>query len=229
VVVSLRRRRRFDDDDEDGPYDPRYPGQRVVADGGRVRVPTWLTDGVPGWMPRRPVFDASAHRPHHAVLDTAEFRDAQRRRDRAYEGYVRGLKDQWRGVMAGPGATYWGGEDDEVGKAPDGDDGDDAEAARQAWIERTSSAWKQPTARFDLDPYARGVWAAQNAITGGSPEAAAQVEATQRRMSVSQPNATAASVAAERRRYRPRDAEAIADGEMAYTEYCRRIENGWRR
>jgi hypothetical protein len=131
--------------------------------------------------------------------------------------------------MAGPGATYWGGEDDEVGNAPDGDDGDDPEAARQAWIERMSSAWRQPTARFDLDPYVRGVWSAQNAIRGGSPDNADRVEAMQRRMSLSQPGATAASVAAEWRRFRPHDAAALADKEAAYEAYCRRIENDFRR
>jgi hypothetical protein len=229
VAHALRRRVDDNEYDEngDGPYDKRYPRRmKVIADRGRVRVPMYMTDGMPNWMPQA-TFDASAHRPHCAVLDTAEFLDAQRR-DRAYEGYVRGLKDQWRGVMAGPGATYWGGEDDEVGNGPDGEDGDDAEAARQAWIERMSSAWQQPTARFDLDHYARSVWAAQNAITGGSPEAAAQVEATQRRMSMSQPGATAASVGAERRRLRPHDAAALADKGAAYEAYCRRIENEWR-
>ena len=39
-------RRRFDDEDDDGPYDKRYPGRKVVADGGRVRVPVMLTESL---------------------------------------------------------------------------------------------------------------------------------------------------------------------------------------
>jgi hypothetical protein len=32
------------DADGNGPYDPRYPGQRVVADKGRVMVPLYMMD-----------------------------------------------------------------------------------------------------------------------------------------------------------------------------------------
>jgi hypothetical protein len=49
----------------------------------------------------------------------------------------------------------------------------------------------------------------------------------QRRMSLSQPNATAESVAAERRRYRPTDA-ALTDKDAAYHEYCDRISADWK-
>jgi hypothetical protein len=34
--VSSTKQSALDDEDDDGPYDPRYPGQRVVADGGRT-------------------------------------------------------------------------------------------------------------------------------------------------------------------------------------------------
>jgi hypothetical protein len=36
------------DDDGNGPYDRRYPGRRIVADKGVVRVPLMLMDAVPG-------------------------------------------------------------------------------------------------------------------------------------------------------------------------------------
>jgi hypothetical protein len=40
VPVAVVKRRRVDvdecDEDGNGPYDERYPGQRVIADGGRV-------------------------------------------------------------------------------------------------------------------------------------------------------------------------------------------------
>ena len=38
----------FYDDDGNGPYDRRYPGQRVVADRGSVRVPLMLMDAASG-------------------------------------------------------------------------------------------------------------------------------------------------------------------------------------
>jgi hypothetical protein len=41
------------DDDGNGPYDRRYPGRRVVADKGRVRVPLMLMDGAPGRIDTR--------------------------------------------------------------------------------------------------------------------------------------------------------------------------------
>jgi hypothetical protein len=189
-----------------------------------------LTDA--GSSPRRAVFDARDHRPHEARLSDAAMM-ARGRADDAYERRSNLMADAWtwnRPNMLAPVVL-----------------GD----ARAAYIKRISSAWKKPTPLSHLrrdqgededddpdaetDPeaarqaYLERVWSAQNAISGGSPEAAAQVEATQRRMSMSQPNATAASVAAERRRFRPRDAAAIADKETAYVEYCRRIENEWRR
>jgi hypothetical protein len=41
-------KRNFDDENDNGPYDPRYPGRKVVADGGRVRVPLMLMDSASG-------------------------------------------------------------------------------------------------------------------------------------------------------------------------------------
>jgi hypothetical protein len=241
-MVALKRLRQIDDDDDengDGPFDKRYPRHmKVIADRGRVRVPMYMTDGMPDWVPRRPMFDASAHRPHQARITASAVRDAA---EAAYDAMCARLEDGW----------LWGKEHVRAPVAV-------GDSPRDAWIKRQENAWKTPTVRPDLqgrfdqyrtprpddddddngldytadpgdDDYARSVWAAQNAIAGGRPEAAAQVEATQRRMSMSQPNATAAGVAAERRRYRRHDAEAIADKETAYAEYCRRIQNEWRR
>jgi hypothetical protein len=50
AMTTWARGHRLDDDDEDGPYDPKYPGRKVVADGGRVRVPLYLSDCMPGWL-----------------------------------------------------------------------------------------------------------------------------------------------------------------------------------
>jgi hypothetical protein len=217
----------------------------MVPDGGRVSVPLFLTDSAPY---RRPVFDGALHRPgpvidalqgRARVTDAAAGRRA--RCDDEYERRSNLMADAWTwnklGVLA-PVA---------VGDAP-----------RDAWIRRISTDYQRGAPRYDLDPtrsannttplpndddddddgdgdsyatdpYARSVWSAQTAIRSGSPDNADRVEAMQRRMSMSQLNATAESVAGERRRYRPRDAAAIADKETAYAEYCRRIENDWQR
>jgi hypothetical protein len=107
VAVMRRSTRNLDDDDlfddeGNGPYDKRYPGQRVIADKGRVRVPILLTDGMPNWMPpkRRQLYDASAHRPHYAVVDQADphVRDAER----AYYERSKMLQDAWRGPANPP-------------------------------------------------------------------------------------------------------------------------------
>jgi hypothetical protein len=243
-------KRLLDDDDEFDPevYDPRYYPRKVFRDGKGLRTPLMLTDGMPDWMPRRPVFDASAHRPHQARITDA----ARRRVDDAYAEMVDRNQSAWlwnkQGERAAPVA---------VGDSP-----------RDEWVRRNENAWRRGAVRYDLDPsysgfgtlgpeqrvvprpsdddggdngldyttdpggddYARSVWAAQNAIAGGRPEAAAQVEATQRRMSMSQPNATAAGVAAERRRFQPRDgASGRALADAAWREMCERNANAWRK
>ena len=236
-MVTFVRRRRVEDDEADGPYDPRYPGMKVIADGGRVRVPTFLTDHAA--RQRAAMFDARVGRPGYVVDKLAAagqrtITDAQRAHvEDSYEAYCNRLQDGWTWGKPGVFAPVTLGD------------------ARAACIKRTSEAWKKPTPLShlrrdqddddddDLDPetdpeearqtYLERVWSAQAAIQPGSPDAAAQVEAMQRRMSMSQPNVTGESVAAQQRRYRPRDAAAIADRELAYAEYCRRIENGWRR
>jgi hypothetical protein len=68
-------------DDDDDLYDPAYPGLKVVHDGGRIRVPIQLTDGMPDWMlPRRALFDARHHRPRFADLTDARLQDLARSR-----------------------------------------------------------------------------------------------------------------------------------------------------
>jgi hypothetical protein len=238
-MAHALRRRRVDDDEgfDDRVYDRRFYPRRVYRDGMGPSVPLYLTDHRPS--PRQPMFDARVGRPGPVAAKLVvmcgrqAISDAQQARiDDAYQSYCNRLCDQWAWGKPGVLAPVTLGD------------------ARVAYIKRTSNAWKKPTPLSHLrrgrdeddddpdaetDPeqarqaYLERVWSAQAAIQPGSPDAAAQVEAMQRRMSMSQPNVTGESVAAERRRYRPSDAEAIADRETAYAEYCRRIENGWRR
>jgi hypothetical protein len=210
--------------------------RRMAPDGHGVRIPLMLTDA--GSPSRRAVFDAALHRPHQARLTDAAMRQ-RARADDAYEAMLNRNEAAW----------LWNKPHERAPVAV----GD----AREAYIRRISTDWQRGAPRYDLDttrsagnttlsprpdddedngfdiatdPYARNYWSSVEAIRSGSPDNAARVEAAQRRMSMSEPNATAASVTAENRRYRPRDsAAAIADKETAYAEYCRRIENEWRR
>jgi hypothetical protein len=111
MVAAIRRR--FDDDDlsdadGNGPYDKRFPGQRVIADGGRVRVPIALTDGMPpDWMRtlRSPPSDASAHRPRYADLTDARLQDGLRQAAEARSEWIKGLQDAWRTPTGGAGGA----------------------------------------------------------------------------------------------------------------------------
>jgi hypothetical protein len=79
------------------------------------------------------------------------------------------------------------------------------------------------------DDYARSVWAAQNAIENGGPDAAAENEAMMRRMSGYQPGATAGSILRENARYRPRDsASSQAVRDRAYAEMVTRLGDAWK-
>jgi hypothetical protein len=139
MVAAIRRR--FDDDDDlfdadgNGPYDKRYPGQRVVADGGKVRVPIQLTDGMPpDWMrpPRRALFDASRHRPHQlALADEALRRQA---RD-AYYARNAFLRDAWRGPGNPPLPPLR-----------------DGQSPRDQYIARLTNAWRTPPGQDASDP-----------------------------------------------------------------------------
>jgi hypothetical protein len=198
-MVQVAQRRKRVDLDDDGPYDPEYPGQKVIADGGRVRVRLALTDaGFPQWYPHphpRRVTDgyrlsddeAARHRPHQAVLT-----DAQRARsESARDQWVASLRDAWRspqGVPMGPGAPDYDKDDDNNGD----DDLDPVERARQDYIRRVTNGWRSDP----RDPAA----------------AANKLEAMRRR------------VAHERM-----DAATLADRDAAYDEYVERISNAWRR
>jgi len=128
--MRLRRAANFDDDD-DGLFDPAYPGLKVVRDGGRVRVPLALTDGMPDITPpRRAVFDARNHRPRFAVLGDAELQDARRRAAEARQEDIARICNAWRG----PGAEL----------APPPMPG---ETARDAYVRRLQNAWKEPIGR----------------------------------------------------------------------------------
>jgi hypothetical protein len=122
-------------------------------------------------------------------------------------------------ISGGPDSRYRPNEttaSQRRGARPD-DDEDDGDLGNGA--DYTAS---DPEEGDDDDT--RGVWSAQNAIENGGPDAAAQNEAMMRRMSMLDPDATASSVAAERARYRPRDAasaQRIRDG--AYAEMVTRL------
>lgn len=122
--MTVLARRRFDDDDlydddGNGPYDKRYPGQRVIADGGKVRVPVYLTDGRP---PRRALFDANPNRLHYAVVDASD--PHVRAAEAAYHERNKWLQDAWRGKGNPPPPLK------------------DGESPRDAYIRRLSNAWK---------------------------------------------------------------------------------------
>jgi hypothetical protein len=79
----------------------------------------------------------------------------------------------------------------------------------------------------DVDPYVRSLRSSVEEIDPDSDDAADQIEAAQRRMSVYQPGATASSALLENARYRPRDsAQGVRDA--AYSAYCQRISEAWR-
>ena len=230
----MRYARRLDDDEDWDDYDPKYFPKKVFKDGRGPRVHLALTDSAPY---ARPVFDASRHRPHEATLTDAAVR-ARRRADDEYERRSNLMADAWTWNKPGVRAPV------SVGDGP-----------REAWLKRQATDWQRGAVRYDLDttrsagnttlsprpdddedngfdiatdPYARKYWSSVEAIRSGSPDNAARVEAAQRRMSMSEPSATTESVAAESRRYRPRDAAAIADRDSAYTDYLHRLVNDWR-
>jgi hypothetical protein len=238
-MVSVAKRRRVDDDEYDengdGPFDKRYPGQKVIADGGHVRARMLLMDGLPSWMPpgrftltdavRRhqatldayaTSVDPSQHRPGQVSLSDHDVRAARSRSEFARAEWVRKLKDPYRSPVGGNG-------DDADGDGDHDGDGSDPEQARQGWIVRQSNAWRDPVGRGayagpDLSHgyggpsgYAQGVWSAQNAIRPGSAYAFNQVEAARRKTTRESPT------------------DAGDDSALAYSEYLDRIATDWMR
>ena len=141
MVAAIRRRvddGDLYDDDGNGPYDKRYPGQRVIGDRGRVRVPIMLSDAMPPEYRAAMSMslqrnDAARHRPHQLVSDSAELRDAEREAARAYDERNDFLRDAWRSP-SNP-------------SPPDHDD--DGLSPRDQYVERITSAWRAPPRRND--------------------------------------------------------------------------------
>ena len=165
MAPMTMRRSRVDDDDDLSLYDPEWlaRGKKVVRDGGVVRTSIMLMDGVPN--PRPMLFDASRHRPHYVVSDSAEVRDAERAAARAYEAHNKWLQDAWRGKCNPPPPPL-----------------KDGESPRDAYIRRLSNAW---TPQPDLP--------ARDPDDDDDPEAAATaVEAQRRRWNAESPAKDAA-------------------------------------
>ena len=128
MVAKMRQRRAANfDDDDDGPFDPAYPGLKVVRDGGRVRVPLALADsGMPDMTPpRRAVFDARNHQPRFAVLGDAELQDARRRAAEARQEDIARISNAWRGPGNPPPPPLR-----------------DGQSPRDQYIARIKNAWK---------------------------------------------------------------------------------------
>jgi hypothetical protein len=165
MTVTQRRRFNDDADDANGPYDPRYPGKRVVADGGRVRVRLHLTDGRPDWMPptRTALFDARNHRPRSAGLSDvaayAAFADARNAN----------LRDAYRQMG---GATGTGGAARTTAPPADhpGDD-DETMTPRDRYIKRMQTAYRtspgqDPDDDADAIERQREAWSSPGATPG---------------------------------------------------------------
>jgi hypothetical protein len=229
------KRRRVEDDDEDGPYDPKYPGQQVIADGGRVRAKMFLMDnGLPDWMqPRRaqPMMDARSyqrvldsyrltdrqaamHRPHQVSLSDPTVRRARVVCEDARDEWLDRIRDDFRGSAAGPsrGDVISGGGDPD----DDGDDDlppgvDETEFARAQMIQRAENDWKRGAPMFvgaSAGP-SPGGWA--DYPRSGGPYNADQVEAMRRKVT-----------------NEPMDSGDDPKA-AAYQEYIRRIESDYKR
>jgi hypothetical protein len=225
-----------DEDDEefnDLVFDRAYCPRKVYKNGCGVSVGLHMSDAAPVRRlpeyrpPVRPDYgltdaEASRHRPHQLMCDSAEVTDARRAAIAARDAYVRQTCDAWRH----PIGDAKGDDDDGDGNGDDTDPKAAAKAARDAYIARTVNAWREPINA--ASPYVGRLREAVRGIEAGSPDASAQIEAAQRRMSLSQPNATAASVKAQRERNASTDAAALADKEAAYAEYVARTLNAHR-
>jgi hypothetical protein len=208
-------------------FDAKYWPRRVYWDGHGPRVRLMLTDSAPrSFLAVQKFYDAQ-----YPVPSADQAREEMIRRNvEARKWGKAGLADGLRSAAI-PRSAAEGDDDDDA----DDEDIDDAEKAHNEMIRRSTEAWKTSAvpphlrqwAQSRADPYAKSVWSAQNAITPGSPDAAEQNEAMMRRISLTEPNATASSVEGQRRRWTAED--AAADRDAAYREYCQRISNAWKR
>jgi hypothetical protein len=203
--MRQRRAANFDDDD-DGLFDPAYPGLKVVRDGGRVRVPLFLTDsGMPDRTPpRRAVFDARNHRPRFADLTDPRLQDGLRAAADARAKCIAELQDAWRTPIGGIG----GAAHTTAPPADQPDEDDDDLSPRDRYIREISTAWRKPVGY--------GLRAAANSI-----------EAL--RQQWTSPGARPGpGMGYDAKPHQTKDA-AVADREAAYCEYVARLTNGWRR
>jgi hypothetical protein len=203
------------------------------------------------------------HGPHEVRVTDASVMEARSEAERSRDRWIASLRDAYRppqGGIVGPGAPSdydWSDVDkarlrqpalntgplagDDPDPDDDRDDDDGMTDAERAYQERNAyleNAYKvgAPGAYRGFDPYALSMWSSQNAISSGSPDAAAANEAYMRRLSAYDPRATAASVTAQNRRYQPgardahpmSDSEARADRDHAYGEMLHRLETAWR-
>jgi hypothetical protein len=197
-------------DDEDlSDFDPAYFPKRVYRDGKGPRVPMMLTDGQPEGMrtQRRPVFDASRHRPGPInVLGDAALKDAKLAAMDAYEQRNDYLQDAWRTSTGGPG----GAAHTTAPPADKPDPDDDTMSPRDRYIAGLQTAYRTPmgqapAASADDIERARQQWLSPGAKPGGGFGDA--------RPGVSRETATQDA----------RDAR-----ETAYREYVARISGAWR-
>jgi hypothetical protein len=200
--MRQRRAANFDDDD-DGLFDPAYPGLKVVRDGGRVRVPLFLTDsGMPDMTSlRRAVFDARNHRPRFADLTDARLQDGLRAAADARAKYIAELQDAWRTPIGGIG-----GAPHTTAPPADQPDDDDDLSPRDRYIKELQNAYKTPLGQApggsaNALERAREQWLSPGARPGMGDAARARSTATK---------------------------DAAADRDAAYAGYVDRISNAWR-
>jgi hypothetical protein len=159
--MNAMQRRRNDDadlfDDDGKPYDKRFPGRRVVADGGRVRVPIMLSDAAPG-----------------SAQSLLEMRDARQRADDARQAYITRISDAWKTQPLGTGG-------EPITTAPEDDD--EALSPRDQYIARLSGAYRTPIgqdgdggAAADVEAQQRS-WASPGARPGAAKDAAPDLDA----------------------------------------------------
>jgi hypothetical protein len=200
-------------DDEDlSDFDPAYFPKRVYRDGKGPRVPMMLTDGQPEWMRtlRRPVFDASRHRPGPVnVLSDEAMRDVRLAAMDARQRYIQQLNDAWKTQPGGAGGEPL----TTAPSAEPGSDDDDVESARDRYIAGLQNAYKTPmgqapAASADNIAGLTRSWLSPGARPGPGPGY------SDARPAVSRKTGTK---------------DAAADREQAYAGYLDRLANGWRK